>query len=88
MNWETWKHENIADDGTAIGHPEWRPCGVWELIRSDGLKTAHHVESPFCSWQTTVEQSMRVADQKIPLGSELPDGMRRKSDPLYSDLWD
>lgn len=67
---------------------EWTVSGVWEFTRSDGLKTAHKMESPFLSWRKTVEESMRLADERIPLGAALPVGMGSRDDPSYDPLWD
>lgn len=68
--------------------PEWEPVGVWEFRRSDGLHTAHKTESPYPDWLSTVEESMRMADEHIPLGSLLPSGMRSREDPYYGPLFE
>lgn len=80
--WGSYLDEK-TDSGQHTEHPEWSVSNVWEFQRSDGLKTAHKAESPFMSWRDAVEESMKWADKHIPLGAELPEGMRSREDPLY-----
>ena len=84
-HWSEYMERNVAD-GRHTSYPHWFVSGVWEFMRSDGLKTAHKMESPFMSWRETIEESMRWADDNIELGGELPNGMRSRNDPLYLDL--
>lgn len=86
MNWQEYQDEYVQDDGYHRSFPQWQVSGCWEFQRSDGLITAHKMESPFMSWQRTVEESMKWADENIELGAELPDGMRSRHDPLYLNL--
>lgn len=67
---------------------EWTISGVWEFRRSDGLKTPHKMESPFPTWIRTIETGMRLADEHIPLGGDLPAGMRTRGDPDFAPLFD
>lgn len=87
MHWRDYVAENV-ENGRHRLFANWRVSGVWEFQRSDGLKTAHKVESPHCFWQQTVEESMRLADEHIPLGGDLPEGMGSRSDPDYAPLWE
>lgn len=86
MTWEEYLDAYVRD-GRHTGYPKWQPISTWEFIRDDGLLSAHKMESPYFDWKTTVEESMRLADQYIPLGSELPDEMRQRTDPNYGSLW-
>jgi len=89
MRWTDYLAANVGPNGRHLHFPEWEPCGpeIWQFIRSDGLLTAHRVESPYSTWQETIEESMRLADARIGLGAPLPDGMRTREDPDYSRLW-
>jgi hypothetical protein len=73
MNWYTYLEEYTNTDGTHKAFPNWKQSGIWEFTRTDGLATAHKMESPCPFW----------TDVNIPLNSELPESMRTKSDPLY-----
>ena len=87
--WEYYLMEKVDEmSGRHKEFPLWTVAGVWEFIRDDGLHTAHKIESPFCSWRRTVEESMALADAMIPLGSTLPKEMRTREDPDYGPLWD
>lgn len=83
--WSHYKDVNIDENGRHRDHPRWKPVGVWEFEREDGLMTAHKAESPHSFWSDTVEWSMKLADKCIPLGAPLPEGMRSRSDPLYDE---
>ncbi len=87
MRWDEYIAEQVTR-GQHRTHRHWKPSGVWEFVRADGLRTAHKAESPFPSWRETVERSMARADAPIPLGAPLPEGMRDRDDPDYGPLWD
>jgi hypothetical protein len=88
MRWPDYIRENERG-GRLDLFPNWETTSrPWECIRSDGLMSAHHAESPCCSRRETMERSMRLADVHIPLGAGLPPGMRTREDPLYDGLWE
>lgn len=87
MMWAAWKKKWIDARGRHVLRQTWKVTGVWELVRDDGLATAHKAESPYPTWCATIEESMRLADENIPLGAELPEGMGNREDPDYSPLW-
>ncbi len=80
--WEWWKAANIDAEGRHKARPEWHVTGIWMLERSDGFPTCHKFDGPYGFWKTTVEESMRVVDEFVPLGGDPPEGTTD-----WSGLW-
>lgn len=91
MNWQVYVKTYTDKMGRHKEFRRWVISGVWEFVREDNLRTAHHTEWPAGgpgSKRDAVEGSMRLADKYIPLGAKLPKGMRSRQDPLYNPLLD
>jgi len=82
--WEMWQAENLTE--FLALHPEWEVAGDWWMERSDGLLSAHKAEFSALTWRETMTRSVELADKQIPLGAELPEGMRTRDDPFYGPL--
>ena len=87
--WSEYLKENTDENGHHLTFKNWSVYGVWTFVRSDDWVTAHKIEAPFCTWRTTIEWSMQLADKYIPLNGDPPEGidMRCKSDTLYTELY-